>query len=96
MGGMLFFWFLGAIAVGVFASNRGRSGFGWFLLSLIISPLLGLLFVAVSQNLATKAVQPSPHTHKKCPECAEQILQEAKVCKHCGYRLFSNSDITTS
>jgi hypothetical protein len=23
----------------------------------------------------------------KCPECAEAILKEAKVCKHCGFRL---------
>ena len=23
-------------------------------------------------------------THKKCPECAEFILREAKICKHCG------------
>lgn len=23
---------------------------------------------------------------KKCPECAEMILKDARVCKHCGYR----------
>jgi ribosomal protein S27E len=23
---------------------------------------------------------------KKCPDCAETILADAKVCKHCGYR----------
>jgi Uncharacterised protein family UPF0547 len=23
---------------------------------------------------------------KKCPDCAETILVDAKVCKHCGYR----------
>jgi ribosomal protein S27E len=25
-------------------------------------------------------------TTKKCPDCAETILADAKVCKHCGYR----------
>ncbi|PIB79644.1 zinc ribbon domain-containing protein [Mycobacterium celatum] len=25
-------------------------------------------------------------TTKKCPDCAETILVDAKVCKHCGYR----------
>lgn len=28
---------------------------------------------------------PAP-TKKKCPDCAETILADAKVCKHCGYR----------
>lgn len=83
----LFFWFLFAIAVGVFASNRGRSGFGWFLLSLVISPLLGLLFVAVSKNLNEKTAAtktPGEQSHVKCPACAEWVLPEATVCKHCG------------
>ena len=26
-------------------------------------------------------------THVKCPDCAELVLREAKVCKHCGCRL---------
>jgi hypothetical protein len=25
-------------------------------------------------------------THKKCPDCAELVLMEARVCKHCGHR----------
>lgn len=78
------FWVLFAIAVGVFASNRGRSGFGWFFLSVLISPLLGFIFCAVSQNLNELATGPSEKTHKKCPMCAELVLHEALICKHCG------------
>ena len=45
-------WFALSIAVGIFASNyRSRSGIGWFLLSLLISPLLGFIFAAVSKSL---------------------------------------------
>ena len=29
----------------------------------------------------------SPDTHVKCPDCAELIKREARVCKHCGCRL---------
>jgi hypothetical protein len=44
---LILFWFGFAIVVGVFANQRrNRSGFGWFLLSLLISPLLAGLFVA--------------------------------------------------
>lgn len=79
------FWVGFSIAVGVLASNRGRSGSGWFVLSLIISPLLGAIFVLLVENL--KDVKPSPATHIKCPDCKELILKDALVCKHCGCRL---------
>ncbi|SNS35406.1 hypothetical protein SAMN05216374_0947 [Tardiphaga sp. OK246] len=44
-------WLVFAVLVGVAASARGRSGLGWFILSVILSPLLGLLFVLVLPNL---------------------------------------------
>jgi hypothetical protein len=25
-------------------------------------------------------------TAKRCPDCAERVLQDARVCKHCGFR----------
>lgn len=43
----IFIWFIGSIVVGVVASVRGRSGFGWFLFAALLSPLLGLLLVLV-------------------------------------------------
>ncbi len=30
---------------------------------------------------------PTPDTHVKCPDCAELVKREAKVCKHCGCKL---------
>ena len=27
-------------------------------------------------------------SYKKCPFCAEEILVEAKICKHCGGNIF--------
>jgi hypothetical protein len=45
------------IAVGMFAHNyRGRSGFGWFLLAIILSPLLAFLLAVVS-----KRIEPNDH-----------------------------------
>jgi predicted amidophosphoribosyltransferase len=34
-------------------------------------------------NVPGNALQPDT---KQCPDCAEPIAAEAKVCKHCGYR----------
>jgi hypothetical protein len=32
------------------------------------------------------AVRPDNRPTKTCPDCAETVLAEARVCKHCGYR----------
>jgi hypothetical protein len=81
------FWFGFAIAVGVLASNRGRHGFGWFLLACIISPLLAIIFLLVTKNRAQTALSshaPNEETHVRCKVCAEYILPQALKCKHCG------------
>jgi uncharacterized membrane protein YhdT len=87
-------WFAFAFIVGIFASSRGRSGFGWFLLAAIFSPLLAFIVCAVMENLRdTQAKQasienlPSEKTHVRCAQCAEFVLPQAKVCKHCGSAL---------
>ncbi len=81
------FWPLFSVAVGILAHNRGRSGIGWFFLSLFISPLLGLIFVLVTKNLEMVSEGPNPETHVKCPDCRELVLRDARKCKHCGCKL---------
>lgn len=80
------FWFLFSVAVGIWADKKGRSGIGWFLLSILLSPLLGLVFCAAVSDLSKAPAAPAAmeDTHVKCPACAEYVLPEAKVCKHCG------------
>lgn len=93
---IIFFWLMFALVVGMIASSRGRSGFGWFLLACLVSPLLAGIFLLVSSNLATKAERPDPSTHVKCPDCAELVLAEAKVCKHCSCKLVPVSQQTNA
>lgn len=40
------------------------------------------------------AVRPDHRATKQCPDCAETILSEAHVCKHCGYRF--TGDVSSS
>lgn len=48
---LVFFWLALAIIVGVAANTRGRDGFDWFVLAVIISPVLaGLLVLALPNN----------------------------------------------
>ena len=47
---IIFVWLLLAAGIGFLANSRGRSGFGFFLLSAVLSPLLGLIVVLVISN----------------------------------------------
>jgi len=54
---LLFIWVLFSIIVGVYAENhRNRNGLGWFLISIVTSPLLGFLLCAAMRPLPNKRV----------------------------------------
>ncbi|MFY3148486.1 hypothetical protein ACOTF6_09420 [Achromobacter xylosoxidans] len=84
---IIFFWLLFAVIVGMMASGRGRSGFGWFILACLISPLVAGVFVLLVTNKAAERGRPHPSTHIKCPDCKELILKDARVCRFCGCEL---------
>lgn len=90
----LLFWFAFAVAVGMFATKRGRGSGNWFLISVVFSPLLGFIFLLVSEDLSKKASSTDNGLRVKCPACAELVLAEASVCKHCGAKLDPNIGYT--
>lgn len=75
------FWLVLSILVAVFANNRGRSGILYFIISVILSPLLGFLIALISGD-ATK---------KKCFNCGQKIDISAKVCPFCRVDMNSSS-----
>jgi hypothetical protein len=83
----LILWLGFSIAIGILASRRGRSGIGWFLFSLILSPLLGLIFVLVLPRRNLQFEDVSPETHSRCPDCKELVRKDARKCRHCGCSL---------
>ena len=80
-------WIVVSFAVAALASQRGRSGVQWFAGSVLFSPLLAGIVLLCTRNLATAATVPSADTHVKCPDCAELVKREARVCMHCKCRL---------
>lgn len=52
---VFFFMLMLCVAAGIWASTRGRSGVGWFFISLIVSPVIGFILLAVLKNLAPNA-----------------------------------------
>lgn len=80
-------WVLFSIAVGIAANSRSRSFFGWTLISLFLSPLIGLILVLVFPNQRKDPNAPTSETHVRCPDSKELVLREARKCKHCGCAL---------
>lgn len=79
-------WMALCIIAAVIASNKGRSGLGFFLLALFLSPLVGIIaaLVAGPNTANVEQKQIDSGGHRKCPHCAELVKTDAKVCKHCG------------
>lgn len=81
-----------SVLAGALAARKGRSGFGFFLLALLLSPLIGLLAAAIARPADERAqalVRAGYHskTWRKCPSCAEIVRREARLCRHCGQAL---------
>jgi hypothetical protein len=71
-------WLVFAVVVGLISSSRGKGFAGSFLLSLFLSPIIGLLIVLLTGDGQQRSA---------CWQCKEQVIVGAAKCKHCGAEL---------
>ena len=86
-----------SLLVGMKADKKGRSFFGFFVLSLFLSPLVGFIVVAIVNEKNDSAAKPTttkdiaaynPSTEKDVPTALPTI----KFCRKCGFELIEDSD----
>lgn len=77
------FWLVLSILVAVYANSKGKSGVLYFLLAVILSPLLGFLIALISGD----------STKKKCSNCGQSIDISAKVCPFCKVDMNSSTKV---
>ncbi|QHG91422.1 zinc ribbon domain-containing protein [Sulfurimonas sp. CVO] len=87
-------WLILAILVGVYAKGKGKSGFLYFILSVILSPLVGFLIAIISGDNEEELVEQGKK--RKCSNCGELIRPEAKVCKFCNSEIIDGIIKTTT
>jgi hypothetical protein len=78
------FWLLCGVVAAVVVSSKGGSGFVGFLVGALLGPLGIIIAFFMGNDKGLEEKNLASGTKKKCPKCAELVLSEAMVCKHCG------------
>ena len=90
MTGLIIFVLLCAL-VAWWARRKGRSALAWFLLSLLLSPVITAIIMLFLKNLRAQARPRSGRDRFQprgwiCPSCGQESQPQANYCSSCGQK----------
>lgn len=88
-------WVSCAVGSAISASNKGNNTFSWFLIGFLLGPIGFILSLVVKKDISeieNRAVRNGDAI--KCPDCAELVKTDATICKHCGKKLPTPSQVS--
>jgi hypothetical protein len=87
-------WLVLSFVAGSVAERKGLRKQTYVLLSLLLSPLVGLIIAFAASPDQAKADQQrlAGGSERQCPFCAELVKSEAIVCRFCGRELLRNHE----
>lgn len=86
---LVVFWILCGVVAAVIASSKGGSGGVGFLVGALLGPLGIIISLFMGSEAGKVEKQVSQGGMKKCPMCAEAVLAEAVICKHCRHDFYA-------
>lgn len=78
----------GGVAAFVASARGGNGGLG-FVAGVLLGPLGIVLAFFMGSEAGRVASQVSSGQAKRCPMCAEAVLVDAVICKHCGHDFYA-------
>lgn len=75
-------WLILGAVVGFIAAQRGRSGMGFFALSVLLSPLIGIVVLLATPGPSKSTAE--TERRGPCWQCKEMVMVGASRCRFCG------------